>query len=56
MTNDRPYRKAMNHEEAIAEIERCAGTQFDPNLVPLFKQIVAAESDKLKEVRHVIQI
>jgi diguanylate cyclase (GGDEF)-like protein len=55
MTNDRPYRKAMNHEEAIAEIERCAGTQFDPNLVPLFKQIVAAESDKLKEVRHVIQ-
>ena len=40
MTNDRPYRKAMPHDAAIVELERCAGTQFDPGLVELFKQLV----------------
>lgn len=43
MTNDRPYRKAMKHEEAIAEIERCAGTQFDPELAALFVKLVPPE-------------
>ena len=36
MTSDRPYRKAMNHETAVAELKRCAGTQFDPELVAKF--------------------
>ena len=40
MTSDRPYRKAMPREEAIAELQRCAGTQFDPGLVEQFIQIV----------------
>ncbi|MDD4599893.1 hypothetical protein SDC9_15082 [bioreactor metagenome] len=36
MTNERPYRKAMNRQEALNEIRRCAGTQFDPALVEPF--------------------
>ncbi|HEV2713409.1 MAG TPA: HD domain-containing phosphohydrolase [Gaiellaceae bacterium] len=33
MTEDRPYRRAMASEDAIAELRRCAGTQFDPDVV-----------------------
>ncbi len=36
MTSDRAYRKALPHEVAVAELERCAGAQFDPELVPVF--------------------
>lgn len=36
MTQDRPYRKAMLQKEAIAEIKRNSGTQFDPEIVAFF--------------------
>jgi response regulator RpfG family c-di-GMP phosphodiesterase len=36
MTSDRAYRKALPHEIACGEIERCVGAQFDPRIVPLF--------------------
>ncbi len=36
MTSDRPYRAALSHEIAIAELRRCAGTQFDPRIVGVF--------------------
>jgi len=36
MTTDRPYRKAMSHEEAKAELLRWSGTQLDPLLVQAF--------------------
>ena len=38
MTSTRSYRKALSHETAVAEIKRCAGTQFDPVLADLFIQ------------------
>lgn len=38
MTNDRPYRTALPFEEAISELKRCAGTQFDPQVVAAFLQ------------------
>lgn len=40
MTNDRPYRKARSNCEAVAELMRQAGRQFDPSLVTLFCQLV----------------
>jgi response regulator RpfG family c-di-GMP phosphodiesterase len=36
MTSDRAYRKALPHDVSIAELERCAGAQFDPELVQVF--------------------
>jgi HD-GYP domain-containing protein (c-di-GMP phosphodiesterase class II) len=33
MTTDRPYRKARTKDEALAELERCAGSHFDPAVV-----------------------
>lgn len=36
MTSDRPYRQAMTAEEAINELQKGSGTQFDPGLVPVF--------------------
>ncbi|MGZ4410826.1 MAG: HD-GYP domain-containing protein [Gaiellaceae bacterium] len=33
MTTDRSYRKARSTAEALAELQRCAGTQFDPHVV-----------------------
>lgn len=46
MTSDRPYRKALSHQIAIKEIEKCGGTQFDPEIVPFF--IKAIEKYRLK--------
>ena len=36
MTNHRPYKEAISHEEALQELKRCAGTQFDPEIVQIF--------------------
>lgn len=36
MTSDRAYRKALPHEVAMGEIERCSGSQFDPDVSHLF--------------------
>ena len=40
MTAPRPYRKPLDTESAIAELERCSGTQFDPSIVTLAVQVV----------------
>jgi putative nucleotidyltransferase with HDIG domain len=36
MTNDRPYRKAFYPEKALEEIQQCANSQFDPEIVNAF--------------------
>jgi putative two-component system response regulator len=46
MTSERPYRKALTKEEACAEVERCRGTQFDPEAADAFLEVwrVAAKT------------
>ncbi|MBK5241651.1 HD-GYP domain-containing protein [Clostridium sp.] len=36
MTTDRPYRKALNHEMVIEEVEKCSGSQFHPKVVEAY--------------------
>ena len=42
MVSDRPYRAAIGHEAAVAELREHATTQFDPELVTLFCDLFAA--------------
>ena len=39
MTSDRPYRRALSQQAALAEVERCAGTQFDPRIAQVFLEL-----------------
>jgi putative nucleotidyltransferase with HDIG domain len=46
MTTDRSYRRALPVADATAELERCAGTQFDPAVVAALISVVTAEADR----------
>jgi diguanylate cyclase (GGDEF)-like protein len=52
MVHDRPYKEALTHEQALAEIQAHAGTQFDPAVVEVFCAIYdrAVPPDGLEEV------
>ena len=41
MTSDRPYRRALPFDHAVEEIQRCRGTQFDPQAVDAFVDMCA---------------
>jgi len=43
MTSDKVYRAKMTRAEALAELERCAGTQFDPRVVGALRDELASE-------------
>jgi HD-GYP domain-containing protein (c-di-GMP phosphodiesterase class II) len=49
MTTDRVYRSRLSHERAMAELERCAGTQFDPDVV----EALVALMDEQKALRNI---
>jgi response regulator RpfG family c-di-GMP phosphodiesterase len=49
MTSDRAYRRALPHDVAIGEIERCAGTQFDPELAEAFVRLIDAWRLQMRE-------
>ncbi|HEY4236757.1 MAG TPA: HD-GYP domain-containing protein [Gaiellaceae bacterium] len=42
MTTDRSYRRALPHEAALAELSKCAGTQFDPRVVDALLVVLSA--------------
>jgi HD-GYP domain-containing protein (c-di-GMP phosphodiesterase class II) len=44
MTTDRPYRKARSSGEAVAELWRCAGTDFDPTVVAALTAVVEPDA------------
>lgn len=39
MTSNRPYQKALGFDEALAELEKCSGSQFDPEVVRAFLRV-----------------
>jgi diguanylate cyclase (GGDEF)-like protein/PAS domain S-box-containing protein len=44
MTTARPYREVVSHQEAVEELRRCSGTQFDPELVEAFCRAMNGDS------------
>ena len=47
MTSDRSYRSSIGHAAAAAELERCAGTQFDPRVVKALLAVLAREGERV---------
>lgn len=46
MVHDRPYHKAMSHADAVEELLRCSGSQFDPHIVTVFLQVLQENREK----------
>jgi diguanylate cyclase (GGDEF)-like protein len=44
MISDRPYSRPKTTDAALAELQRCAGSQFDPDVVRIFLQVMAARA------------
>jgi two-component system, cell cycle response regulator len=51
MTTERPYREVMSEADALAELRRCAGSQFDPLVVEAFCRVVTRERPNYGEIR-----
>ncbi len=49
MISDRPYRKRLTKEEAITELKRCAGEQFDGDIVNVFVKLLKEENEGEEE-------
>ena len=49
MTSDRPYRKAVSHDEALKEITANSGSQFDPDAVEAFLRVIDRFQDQFAE-------
>ena len=48
MTNERPYSKAISKEKALAEIKKCSGTHFDPELAEAFIDMISGTQKEAK--------
>ena len=54
IVSHRPYRKARSYEEAYKELRRCAGTQFDPELVEHFIEVVSARDESRRKGKALV--
>ena len=54
MTEERSYKPAFSIPEALAELRRCAGTQFDPHLVEVFCRIITARTSAPERLRDAV--
>lgn len=54
MTSDRSYRRALPHEIAITEIDRCRATQFDPDVAGQFSENIDAYRDEQRDLGNKI--
>jgi HD-GYP domain-containing protein (c-di-GMP phosphodiesterase class II) len=46
MASDRPYHRGMALSQIVAELQRCAGTQFDPAVVEAFVRVAGRKGDQ----------
>ena len=54
ITSSRAYRKAMKHSQAVDELNRCAGTQFDPSVIVAFLRGIEKHREDL--IRRDIEV
>ncbi len=52
MTSKRSYRQALDFDYTMNEIERCKGTQFDPEIADVFLDILRNEPEKISEIQQ----
>jgi diguanylate cyclase (GGDEF)-like protein/putative nucleotidyltransferase with HDIG domain len=55
MTTNRPYQKACTHDQAIAELKRCAGAQFDPQMVESIERLLQKNPQMVESMEHLMQ-
>ncbi|HXP98586.1 MAG TPA: diguanylate cyclase [Solirubrobacteraceae bacterium] len=51
MRSDRSYRGAMSEHEALAELERCSGSQFDPRIINAFLELLRTAGQQQETAR-----